>query len=62
MKEIDIKAIREKLLMTQQEMADKLGLSVPTLQKIEYGKSNSSFKTRKKIIAFCKENNIDLGE
>lgn len=59
MKELDIKAIREQLLMTQQELADKLGVSIVTIQRAEKGQVVTSFKTRKKIIAFCEENNID---
>lgn len=62
MKNLDIKAIREQLLLTQQELADKLGVSIVTIQRAEKGQVVTSFKTRKKIIAFCKENNIDLGE
>lgn len=62
MKNLSIKQIRIELLLTQQELADKLGLSIVSIQRWESGKSEPSLKHKREIIALCKENNIYLGE
>lgn len=58
--ELDIKQIRTKLLLTQQEFAYELGLSIVSIQRWESGKSEPSLRNKRKIIDFCKNNNINL--
>ncbi len=40
----NLKEARQKAGMTQQQMADKLGLTLGHYQKIEYNKLNGSFE------------------
>ena len=46
-----IKAVREKLYLTQQEVADKLGVSKQYFSKVETGQTNLS---KEKLKLFCK--------
>lgn len=52
---MNIKEIRGKLLMTQQEFADAIGVTRAVISSWENEKSMPSFKNKKKIIEFCKE-------
>lgn len=52
-----IKAVRKQLNLTQQEVADKLGVSKQYLSKVENGMTELS---KEKIITFCKEYNISF--
>lgn len=56
---MNIKQIREKLLLTQKELADKLKVSVVTVQRWEMGQV-PSFRQQRKIATFCKRNKIYL--
>lgn len=60
MKDLNIKQIRTELLLTQQEFADELGLSIVSIQRWESGKSKPSMKHKRKIIDFCNNKNINL--
>lgn len=57
---MDIKQIREKALLTQVEFAKVIGISFMTVQRWEQGKNKPSFRLRRKILNFCKENNIEI--
>lgn len=57
---MNIKEIREKAFLTQELFAKKIGVSVVSVQKWEWGKSNPSLRNAKKIVEFCKENNVEI--
>ncbi len=52
---MDIKVIREKLGLTQEEIAQKLGVSWGTVARWEAGKSKPSKLARKAIANLLKE-------
>ena len=56
----DIKAVRQKSLLSQEAFAQTLGVSFTTVNRWETGKSKPSYKTMKLIDDFCKANNIDF--
>ncbi|MGN0177861.1 MAG: helix-turn-helix domain-containing protein [Monoglobaceae bacterium] len=56
----DIKAIRQKNLLSQEAFAQILGVSFTTVNRWETGKSKPSYKTMKLIDDYCKSNNIDF--
>jgi DNA-binding transcriptional regulator YiaG len=49
MKPADLKALREREQMTQQEMANKLGVAIVTYQQWEYGRRKMNAATRRLI-------------
>ena len=49
MKRFNLKSFREKQGLTQQEMADKLGISKSYYVDIELGNSNPSFRVAKAL-------------
>ena len=55
-----IKSIRVATLMSQQELADALGVSISSLSRWESGKSKPTYKALKAIDAFCREKKIDF--
>jgi len=55
-----IKKLREVLLITQQELADLLGVSIVTVNRWENGKYEPTMKIKRKIVEICKANSIDL--
>ena len=55
-----IKKLREVLLITQQEFADLLGVSIVTVNRWENGKYEPTMKIKRKIVEFCKVNHVDL--
>lgn len=57
-----VKELREKLILTQQEFANLLGVSFASINRWETGKHEPTIKIKRKIVQLCKENNIDLEE
>lgn len=55
-----VKLIREQLLLSQEEMAVKLGVSSVTVCRWETGKVEPSLKAKKSIRAFCEEHGINF--
>ena len=55
-----IKKLREVLLITQQELADLLGVSIVTVNRWENGKYEPTMKMKRKIVELSKTNNIEL--
>ena len=55
-----IKEIREKAILTQGEFAEKLGVALSTVSFWECGVKVPSKKNTRKILAFCKENGIEV--
>ena len=55
-----VKQLRTKLIMTQTELAEILGVSFASINRWETGKHEPTTKIKRKIVALCKENNINL--
>ena len=55
-----IKSLRDKLIMTQEEFADLLGVSITSVNRWETGKHLPTTKVKRRIVVLCKENNINL--
>ena len=55
-----IKLIREKMLLTQQELADLLGVSYVSINRWENGVHEPTMKTKRKIKKLMIKNNISL--
>ena len=56
----DIKRIRRKAFMTQEEFAKEIGVSFATVNRWETGKARPNIKTMKLIDGYCRRNNIDF--
>ena len=57
-----IKRIREELLLTQAELASKLGVAFATVNRWENGHNEPSIKIKRKLRDICKRNGIDVEE
>lgn len=55
---MNIKEIRLKAFMTQDDFAKQIGVSISAVRTWEQGVSNPSLKAQKKIVDFCKKNGI----
>lgn len=55
-----VKQLRTKLIMTQTELAEILGVSFASINRWETDKHEPTTKIKRKIVALCKENNINL--
>ena len=53
----DIKLLRQRCLLSQQDFAKELGVSFATINRIESGKSKPTYKL---IDDYCKKNAIDF--
>lgn len=56
----DIKRIRRKAFMTQDEFAKEIGVSCITVTRWENGKAKPNLKAMRLIDEYCKKNNIDF--
>ena len=56
----EIKRIRQRSFLTQQDFAKKIGVAFSTVNRWETGKTVPNFKTMKRIQSFCKCNNIEF--
>lgn len=54
----EIKRIRQRLFLTQQDFAKKIGVAFSTVNRWESGRAKPNLKAMKSINAFCLENNI----
>ena len=57
-----VKELRKKLIITQEELADLLGVSFASINRWEAGRHEPTIKVKRKIVELCKENNIALEE
>lgn len=57
-----IKQLRLRLIMTQQEFADMLGVSYESVSRWENGKNEPRMKVKRKIVAMLKKNRISTGD
>ena len=55
-----LKQIREKLFLTQQELADMLNVSFATINRWENDKNVPSMKGKKKIVELAKKVKLDI--
>lgn len=55
---IKIKELREKLLLTQVEFAEKVGIKYVTVNRWENGHFKPTMKERRKLAVLFKEHNI----
>ena len=60
----DIKKIRRKAFLTQEDFTKKIGVSLAIVNRQETGKAKPNRKTMKLIDDYCKSNNIafDISE
>lgn len=56
----DIKKIRRKAFMTQEDFAKEIGVSCITVTRWETGKAKPNLRTMKLIDEYCKKNSIDF--
>ena len=56
----DIKKIRLKAFMTQEEFAKEIGVSCITVTRWETGKAKPNLKAMRMIDNYCKKNQIDF--
>lgn len=54
----EIKRIRQRSFLTQQDFADKIGVVFSTVNRWESGRSKPNLRAMKSINTFCLENNI----
>lgn len=54
--------VRKRLILSQQELADALGVNVATINRIERDAHKPSFKTEALFERFCKANGIEFGD
>ena len=54
----EIKRIRQRSFLTQQEFANALGVAFSTVNRWEAGRSKPTLKAMKSINTFCVDNNI----
>ncbi len=54
----EIKKIRQRSFLTQQDFAKKIGVAFSTVNRWESGRAKPNLKTMKSINIFCLDNNI----
>ncbi len=55
-------SLRNKLVLSQTEMSEKLGVSFASINRWETGRHEPTIKTKRKIIELCKKNGVPLYE
>lgn len=54
----EIKRIRQRSFLTQQDFSDKIGVAFSTVNRWESGHTKPNLKAMKSINEFCLENNL----
>ena len=55
-----VKDLRDKMILSQTEFAEMLGISFSTVNRWETGKHEPTIKVKRKLIELCKQNEIDI--
>ncbi len=55
-----VKELRQRLLVSQEELAQILGVSFATVNRWETGKHEPTISAKRKIRDLCKKNGINL--
>lgn len=55
-----IKELRQKMVLSQQEFAKRLGVSFATVNRWENGHHVPTYKVRRDLMRLCKKYNIPL--
>lgn len=56
----DMKRIRRKAFLTQEDFAKEIGVSFATVNRWETGKAKPNLKTMRLIDDYCKRNDINF--
>ncbi len=56
---VAIKEIRQDCYLSQQALADELGVSFSTVNRWEKAKAVPNYQTMKRLVAYCKTLNVD---
>ena len=59
---VAIKALRKRILVTQSELADILGVSFASVNRWENGEHEPTMKIKRKLAVLFKEQNISVEE
>lgn len=54
----EIKRIRQRSFLTQQDFAEEIGVAFSTVNRWESGRAKPNLKAMKRINAFCLENDL----
>ncbi|MDY2990636.1 MAG: helix-turn-helix transcriptional regulator [Hornefia butyriciproducens] len=54
-----IKGLRQECYLSQQALADELGVSFSTVNRWENSKAVPNYQTMKRLVEYCKALNID---
>ena len=57
-----VKYVRKKLYLSQQMMAQELGVAFATVDRWESGRCHPNYKAQKAFAEFCKANGIEVEE
>lgn len=57
-----IKELREKLILSQAELAELLGVSFASVNRWEQGHHKPTISSKRKIVALCKKHKIKTME
>lgn len=55
-----IKTIRDKLFITQTELANMIGVSFASVNRWEQGHHEPTMKAKRKLAEICRSNGIDM--
>jgi len=55
-----VKQLREKLIISQYELAKLLGVSFATINRWENGHNEPTIKVKRKLFELCKENGVNI--
>ena len=57
-----IKTLRHKMILSQMEFADKLGVSFASVNRWETGKHDPTIKAKRKLVPYFKKYKIGVDE
>ena len=55
-----IQELREKMILSQAELAELLGVSFASVNRWEQGHHEPTIKSKRKIVALCKKHKIKI--